>query len=462
MNNIKTKSNIRFFLLPLLLLCSWPLLAANNTVNGFRVWDSPEGSRLIIDLKSKPEFEVFSLDNPHRIVIDLKQTLSREKSPSVKRNHPIIKSVRSAPRKNRAHRIVIDTKGEAKFRTYDLLPNREYGHRLVVDLNSDKPAEATLQASTENVTGKTDINTDNIEKEKRDNNKQHSNKLRDIIVAIDAGHGGEDPGATGRKGTKEKHVALRIAKKLKKAIDEQNGFRGVLVRKGDYYLTLRRRMEIARENSADMFISVHADAYKNPRVKGSSVFILSERGASDEAAKWLADQENSADLVGGVSLDDKDKTLAMVLLDLSQTATIDASGRVASSVLNEIQKIGPVHNDSVQHARFVVLKSPDVPSILVETAFISNPREEKRLNDSRYQAKLANAILRGVKRYFTNNPPPNTHLASLDNVKTLLVEPGDTLGEIARSLKVSVASLKSLNQMRSENIRAGQILNIPF
>ena len=449
-----------------LLACSSPLLAAKNIITDFRVWDSPDASRLIIDLKSKPNFEIFRLEHPDRIVIDLKQTNLKAKEPKVKRNHNIIKKVRSAPRKNRSRRIVIDTKGKINYRSYGLLPNREYGHRLVVELksnNSDKVLNTQKNTVSRSMASSASIKkTVESKQRKRANAITGNNALRDIIIAVDAGHGGEDPGALGRGGSKEKHIALRIAKKLKKAIDAQNGFRAVLVRKGDYYLSLRKRMEIARENSADMFISVHADAYKNPKVKGSSVFILSERGASDEAAKWLAKRENSADLVGGVSLDDKDKTLAMVLLDLSQTATIDASGRVAKNVLEEIQQIGPVHNNTVQHARFVVLKSPDIPSLLVETAFISNPREERRLNDSRYQAKLASAMLRGIKRYFKKNPPPNTLFAKVESNRTLLVAPGDTLSHIARSLKVSVATLKSLNHMQTENIRVGQVLNIPF
>ena len=435
------------------------------------MWDSPDGSRLIIDLKSKPRFEVFRLDNPHRIVIDLHQTWLKGKAPRVARTHQIIKKVRSAPRKNKARRIVIDTKGKAEYRSYTLLPNREYGHRLVIELNHDSSTIArTQRKESQNQSQNNRSQIGSISsfasasqgKSSIDKPSAGRERLRDIIIAIDAGHGGEDPGALGRKGTKEKNVALRIAKKMKKAIDKQKGFRAVLVRKGDYYLSLRRRMDIARENNADMFISVHADAYKNPRVKGSSVFILSERGASDEAAKWLAKRENSADLVGGVSLDDKDKTLAMVLLDLSQTATIDASGRVAKNVLSEIRKVGPVHNETVQHARFVVLKSPDIPSVLVETAFISNPREERRLNDSKYQAKLATAILRGVKRYFKNNPPPNTHLAKVERNRTLMVEAGDTLSNIAKSLRVSVETLVALNDLPTKNIKVGQVLNIPF
>jgi len=474
MKNLKLQLTSLIFLLFL----SGLSLAASNSINGLRVWDSPDGSRLIFDLKTKPRYEIFRLENPHRIVIDLKQTRQKTKTPQIKRNHQIIKNVRTAARNNKSRRIVIDTKGKTDFRSYGLLPNREYGHRLVIELNQKnkpanvaslkkpgpaknatpvkKPAQTRSRKSPEDI-----LTASNSHSSKKTTPAPKKSNYRDIIIAIDAGHGGEDPGALGRKGTQEKHVALRIAKKLKKAIDREKGFRGVLVRKGDYYLTLRRRMEIARENKADMFISVHADAYKNPRVKGSSVFILSERGASDEAAKWLAKQENSADLIGGVSLDDKDKTLAMVLLDLSQTATIDASGRVAKNLLSEIKKVGPVHNKTVQHARFVVLKSPDIPSVLVETAFISNPREERRLNDTRYQQKLANAMLKGVKKYFKQNPPPNTQLAQANN-RTVRVAPGDTLSKIAQTMRVSIADIKSLNQMRSEKLFAGQVLHIPF
>ena len=438
MKNRKIKAVIVF---SILLLCSCSLFAADNSINGIRVWDSPEGSRLIIDLKSQPQFNIFRLDNPHRIVIDLKKTRLKGNKLKLKHKYKLIKKLRTAKRNKHTQRIVIDTKGSVKYRSYSLLPNREYGHRLVVELSSKKAGNTVASKSVA---------------------KKPRSRLRDVVIAVDAGHGGEDPGASGRRGTKEKHVVLKIAKKLKQAIDKQDGYRAILVRKGDYYLSLRRRMAIARENQADMFISIHADAYKNPRVKGSSVFILSERGASDEAAKWLARQENSADLVGGVSLDDKDKTLAMVLLDLSQTATIEASSRVANHVLSEIRKVGPVHNKTVQHARFVVLKSPDIPSLLVETAFISNPREERRLNDGKYQSRLANAVLRGVKRYFKNNPPPDTYLAQVENTRTLLVEPGDTLSRIAQSFRVSVASLKSYNQLKTENIKVGQVLNIPF
>ena len=232
------------------------------------------------------------------------------------------------------------------------------------------------------------------------------------------------------------------------------------MRKGDQYIPLRQRMKIARKAKADLFISIHADAYRNRNVKGSSVYVLSERGASDEAAKWLANQENAADLIGGVSLDDKDETLAKVLLDLSQTATIDASARVADYVLSEIRRVAPVHRDKVQHARFVVLKSPDIPSILVETAFISNPHEERRLKSQRYQNKLAQAILSGVKKYFAKNPLPESQLAR--NNRALRVRPGDTLSGLAMRHNVSVGQLKRVNNLASDRLYVGQTLQLPF
>ena len=236
---------------------------------------------------------------------------------------------------------------------------------------------------------------------------------RDVVVAIDAGHGGEDPGARGRKGTREKDVTLAIARKLKERIDAQPGMRGVLVRDGDYFIELGKRTRIAREkHKADLFVSVHADAFTNPKARGSSVFVLSTRGATSTAARWLADRENAADLIGGVSLSDKEDTLASVLLDLSQTGALNASYDVAGNVLKELDALGNLHKSQVQAAGFMVLKSPDIPSILVETAFITNPDEEKKLRDPAHQGRIADAILRGVKSYFRDNPPDGTRLAA--------------------------------------------------
>jgi N-acetylmuramoyl-L-alanine amidase len=236
---------------------------------------------------------------------------------------------------------------------------------------------------------------------------------RDVIVAVDAGHGGQDPGATGRNGTREKDVVLAIARALASRINSEPGMRAVLTRPNDQFFTLRERILRARAVKADLFVSVHADSIRNRAVSGASVYVLSERGATDESARWLAERENAADLMGGVSLTDKDNTLASVLLDLSQSANISASMVAAEGVISALDRVGEVRKPQVQQAGFVVLKSPDIPSMLVETAYISNPAEEKRLKSSSQQDKLANAIFTGLRGYFANNPPPGTRFASV-------------------------------------------------
>jgi N-acetylmuramoyl-L-alanine amidase len=280
---------------------------------------------------------------------------------------------------------------------------------------------------------------------------------RDLVIAIDAGHGGDDTGAIGRNGTYEKDVVLSIARRLYTLVKKTPGMRPVMIRQGDYYIGLRQRIDKARENKADLFISIHADSFHDRRVQGSSVFVLSNRGASSEMARWLAEKENSSDLAGGVRLNDKDQVLAEVLLDLSQNATIEASITVAGNMLGELQRVGKAHKSTVQQAGFVVLKSPDIPSVLVETAFISNPTEERKLRDSRHQEALATAMLRGINRYFANHPPPGTRLAA----RQYTIQRGDTLGVIAQQYQVSLSTLKDFNDLKSDVLRVGQTLRIP-
>ncbi len=425
------------------------LWAKTAQVTGVRVWDSPDTTRLVFDLSKPIKHNVFSLKKPHRIVIDFRDSKVQAVLPGVSPSHPLIRNIRSGARKKKSVRFVLDMKQNVKPIYFSLPPNKEYGHRLVIDL--DKTQRLNQQAVT-------------TPSKPRDKSANKVNKPpRDIVIAIDAGHGGEDPGARGKRGTKEKDVVLRIAKRLAKLIEQTPGMTPVVIRTGDYYLSLRKRIAKARRHKADLFVSIHADAFKNTRVKGSSVYVLSARGASDEAAKWLAKRENAADLIGGVSLEDKDDVLASVLLDLSLNGTIDVSTRVASKILREFKKIGPVHKRTVQHAGFVVLKSPDIPSLLIETAFISNPREERRLRDKRYQQKLANAMMRGIHQYFVANPPPGTLLAKKNNGKKVyLVKRGDTLSSIAGLYKVSVPHLKRSNQMTSNRLRVGDALTIPF
>lgn len=429
-----------FFLLPI------TIVQAGTEVSSVRMWDAPDNTRIVFDLDKPTGFSVFTLNNPARVVIDLFDTRLKSDIPNFANGHMLLRGIRSAQRNSNTLRVVLDTTAKVDPKSFLLKPNEEYGHRLVVDL--DHPLELQQQKPTELV------------KPEEVNKPSESKSLRDIVVAIDAGHGGEDPGARGKYGTMEKDVTLKIAQKLAEMINRESGMRAVLIRSSDYYVSLRKRINIAREHKADLFVSIHADAYSNRRVQGASVYVLSARGASDEASRWLEQSENAADLVGGVSLDDKDDVLASVLLDLSLTGTIDVSTRIADGVLDEISKVGPVRKKDVQFARFVVLKSPDIPSMLVETAFISNPTEERRLKDPAYQRRLASAMLKGIRKYFESNPPPDTRLA--ESGRTHRIRSGESLSSIANRYNVSVSHLKKYNDIRGNVVMAGQTLNIPF
>jgi N-acetylmuramoyl-L-alanine amidase len=345
--------------------------------------------------------------------------------------------MRAAMHKPDVLRIVLDLKQGVQPRSFTLKPNEQYGHRLVVDLyNKTETASKTV-----------------VKKTVADKNTQ----LRNLVIAIDAGHGGEDPGAIGRHGTREKDVVFSIARRLADLIEKEPGMRAVLIREGDYYIGLRQRIDRARELNADLFISIHADGFRDQRASGSSVFVLSNRGATSEMARWVAEKENLSDLAGGVSLDDKDGLLAEVLLDLSQTATIEASLEVADNLLGELKGIGKTHKSTVQQAGFVVLKSPDIPSILVETAFISNPQEEKKLRSQQHQQVLARAMLRGIQDYFGKYPPPGTHMIP----RQYIVKSGDTLSDIALQHQVSLNSLRGYNDRKNDLVRVGETLRIP-
>ena len=286
------------------------------------------------------------------------------------------------------------------------------------------------------------------------------------MVAIDAGHGGKDPGAHGPTGVREKQVTLEVARELARQINADPGMRAVLIREGDSFVPLQQRYMKARSAQADLFISIHADASPNHSASGASVFVLSTRGASSQAARWLADQENAADLVGGVSLDQKDHNLAAVLLDLSQSATMRASDDVANQVLGALKNVGKAHKPQVERANFVVLRSPDVPSMLVETGFITNPSEEKRLADPGYRQRLASAITDGVRRYFTDQPPPGSWFASRDDLRPSsrmhVVARGETLSLIAARHGVGVDSIRAANRRNDDIVRVGEALTIPL
>lgn len=357
-------------------------LAANKAaLTGVRIAQSTiDHTRVVFDLSSPIQHDLFTLSNPGRVVIDLKDV--RKSAALVSDDHQtsILKSIRSAVRQSGDLRIVLDLKGKVRPRSFMLQPDNQSGHRLVIDMHSTQLSPTPIKTSQQ----------------------ARQKKKKEIIIAIDPGHGGKDPGAVGRKGTREKDVTLAMAKKLKTIINRTPGYRAVLTRDVDRFVVLRKRVETARKHQSDLFVSLHADAFKSPRVEGASVYALSLNGASSEAARWIAEKENSSDLIGGISLDDKDDLIASVLLDLSQTATIQDSLELGSDVLKHLGKVGKLNKDQVQQAGFAVLKAPDMPSILIETAFISNPKEERRLKSSKHQHKLARAIFSGIKSHMKN------------------------------------------------------------
>ncbi len=425
-----------------LILSLFSITAFAAEINGFRVWADPDKTRAVLDLSTRVDYKLFTLDNPDRVVIDLNASqlqASLQDDLEFDRDHSgVIRNVRhGSPDKNML-RVVLDLSGGSSIKSFMLEPTGSYGYRLVVDLYPEKNGRNTVKQLSD---------------------RQKVN--RDIVIAIDAGHGGEDPGALGRKRTREKDVVLAIAKELKKSIDAQPGMTAVLIRTGDYYIPLRDRFEKARKHQSDLFVSIHADAFRNSKVSGSSVFVLSRRGASSEFARRIAASENNSDLVGGVTLSDKDDMLASVLLDLSQSAALEASHGVAGTVFASMGALSKTHKKNVEHANFMVLKSPDVPSILVETGFISNPAEEKRLKDPAWQKKLAKAITNGIQDYFYLSPPQGTWIAANRKPVRHRVVRGDTLGEIASRYRVSLYRLRLANNLKSDNIRVGAQLLIP-
>lgn len=406
-----------------------PNAEASVIVDSARIWPAPDYTRLTLESKQPITHKLFTLQNPDRLVIDLEDVelnnVLNDISTKVGSDNPQIKSVRVGRFKPGVIRMVLDLKQEAKPQLFTLKPIADYGYRLVLDVYPAVPADPLMallqdgeaaQSISPAVSEPTPAPIKSIESSSAASpsgttqlapsmgKKQPELHAQTITIAIDAGHGGEDPGAVGRSGTYEKHVTLIIARKLKKLIDETPGMRGVLIRDGDYFIPLGKRTAKARQVRADLFVSIHADAFIRPDAKGSSVFALSEHGATSAAARWLAKAENDADLIGGVNIAVKDPILARTLLDLSQTATINDSLKLGKYVLGELGNINKLHKSTVEQAGFAVLKSPDIPSILIETAFISNPEEERKLKDDAYQEKMARAILNGIQRYFSQNP----------------------------------------------------------
>ena len=438
----------------LVLVASCWLLMVNSSlaakVESVRVWPAPDHTRLVFDLSSAATHKLFTLSNPERIVIDIDSSTMAAKLSALELAKTPIKNIRSGKRGADGLRIVLDLHRKTQPRSFSLVPNAKYGHRLVVDLVQQQSAPVkTVQQVDKAFPAK-----------------------RDIVIAIDAGHGGEDPGAIGPGRVKEKAVVLSIARELAKLFNAEPGFRPVLIRDGDYYVGLRDRTRKARRAGADLFVSIHADAFKNSRPRGGSVWTLSERGASSEMGRWLAGRENSADLIGGVgtlSKDSSNNLLEGVLLDMSMHSSINHSREVGGYVQKYMGKVAHMHKKSVQHAGFMVLKSPDIPSILVETGFISNHSEAKLLQKRDYQRKLARSIFNGIKAHFSRKPPPGTLLAWKQNggsgssgaLTRYKVARGDTLSLIASRNGVALKRLREVNGLKSDVIRVGQVLQIP-
>ncbi len=429
------------------LLGASPLLAATS-IDAVRVWRAPDHTRIVFDLSDAAPYKLFTLDNPARVVIDLQSArLATSLSDTNLKDSPV-QRIRGAERGDSGYRLVLDLQRSVIPKAFELAANQQYGDRLVVDLYEKSRPKVVKTYS------------------------EHLGK-RDLVIAIDAGHGGEDPGAIGPRRTREKDVVMDIARELESLIDATQGYRAVLVRDGDYYVQLSKRRDLAREARADLFVSIHADAFKDKRVKGGSVYTLSQRGASSASARFLADSENKSDRIGGVDLSNKDDLLTTVLLDLSMTATQESSRTVAKEMLQEMGNVTKLHKQTVEHAGFAVLKSPDIPSVLVETGFISNPGEARRLSNRTHQKELAMSLFEGIVQYFNANAVEGTwvhwnrqqggkpvRVAALTDRK-YKIRYGDTLSEVALRHSTSVAELRRYNQLKSDKIRVGQVIRIP-
>ncbi len=410
-------------------------------VRDVRLWRAPDHTRIVFDLSAPASHKLIQLSNPDRIVVDIADTTLQAKLVDVPLTDTPIRRIRSGVRAGDDLRVVLDLQSSVDPRSFVLKANEQRGDRLVLDLYDKERRESapSVKKSVEN------------------------SARRNIVIAIDAGHGGEDPGASGPGGLREKDVVMGIAQRVKALFAREPGFKPYMVRTGDYYVGHKKRRDLAHDAQADLFVSIHADAFTSPKAKGSSVYALSQRGASSTFARFLAQRENAADLVGGVSLNDKDDLLAQVLYDMSMSHTLDASLGLGSRVLGNMDRISKLHKRQVEQAAFLVLKSPDIPSILVETGFISNPDEARLLRTAAYQDKMARAIHAGVKSWFMEHPPADTLIAwqKQNGNREYVISRGDTLSEIAARFNVTVASLRAHNSLPTNTIRIGQKLLIP-
>jgi len=413
--------------------------ASTNSIDGIRVWPAPENTRIVFDLKNKPEYKYFTLSKPSRLVIDFKNTKNSMALKTLANNDPRIKLFRTSTAKSKSStRLVLELTESYQLNVFPLAPAGQYGDRLVIDLHDKNDKPKTVKKSAPN--GK-----------------------RDIIIAIVAGHGGYDPGSIGAKGSYEKRVTLAIAKKLSALIDQKRGFKAVMIRKGDYYVKHSRKTELARKSKADLLISIHADAFVSPKPQGASVLVQSSRRANSEFTRWIANRQDESELLGGAGetiKKTKDKNLAFTLADMKKEHTMSSSYEFALHVIKQMKKVTKLHKAKPEGLSLAVLKSSDIPSVLIETGFISNPIEEKNLNSRNHQQKLAKAIFTAVDNYFIENTPQGTLLAAT-TMKNHKVRSGESLSVLSQRYKISIATIKSVNKLKSNVLRIGQTLKIP-
>ena len=440
---MKKLSNITQFVICSLIACLFVGKAmAANQIKSVRVWPAPENTRVVFDLAETPEFTYFTLKGPNRLVIDFKDSKNAINFAKVTQKDPRVKRIRTSKAKHKnGTRLVLELVGQYKTSIFPLSPAGQYGHRLVVDLYDKVKAQPP----------KTVVSIPS------------PNTSRDVVIGIDAGHGGEDPGSIGPKGTYEKRVTLAIAKKLQKLISKEKGMKAIMIRSGDYYVPVGRRSEIARRKQVDFLVSIHADAFYTPQPKGASVWVVTNKRVESELAKWLMNREKNSELLGGgggVIKNTTDDNLAITLADMNKEHSLEVSMGIAHNVQSQLKKVTKMHKKRPQSGNFGVLKSSDIPSMLVETGFISNPQEERNLKNSGHQQRLANAIFNGIKGHFTAYPPMGSYYAKV-GFKKHKVSRGESLSVLAQKYNVSVGKLKSYNNLSNNTVFVGQTLKIP-
>jgi N-acetylmuramoyl-L-alanine amidase len=429
-----------------------------NTLEGIRVWPSPDETRIVIDLNSEANYSYFTLSSPYRLVVDLKNTNVKAKLPLSVKDSKVLTNIRksSSPSKGTT-RLVFELKYAVTAEVFKLspTPGGQYGHRLVMDLPHSGSSASKPTASKPAKPSKSVINS----------NTNHIVGNGEIIIAIDAGHGGEDPGSIGPTRKYEKHATLAISKKVVAQINAQPGMRAIMTRSGDYFVNLNKRTDIARKNKSHLLVSIHADSFRSPQPRGGSVFVLNTRRANTEIGRWVEQHEKQSELLGGagdvLAKNSNDRNVSQTLLDLQFSHSQKEGYKLATDVLSEMGKVIKLHKKAPVNASLAVLKSPDIPSILIETGFISNPTEEKQLFQRGHQDKIARAISKAIIRYLNDNPPQGTLLASKKEQTTHKVRSGESLSRIAQKYGTTTAKLKSANKLKSTSLAVGQVLKIP-